>query len=90
MSLFSPHWEAPKRLLLEENQVHIWKVQLDFSNAEISEMMTLFSAQEKERAKQFHFLRDRKHYIATHGALRKVLSLYVNEQPSLLNFYKNK
>lgn len=85
----SPHWRDSQSVILEMNQVHVWRVQLDLSEAGMSEMAKFLSVHEKEKAGRFYFSRDRKHYIATHGALRKVLSLYVKEQPALLKFFTN-
>jgi len=84
-----PYWRVPQNVILEKSQVHVWRVHLDLSEAGMSEMAKFLSVQEKEKAGRFYFSRDRKHYIATHGALRKVLSLYVKEHPALLKFLTN-
>lgn len=84
-----PHWRVPQSVILEKNQVHVWRIQLDLSETKMSKVAKFLSVQEREKAGRFYFSRDRKRYIATHGALRKVLSLYVKEQPALLKFHTN-
>jgi 4'-phosphopantetheinyl transferase len=55
--------------------VQIWTAQLEsFSPAEIAELSVLLDRAEQTRAARFHFARDRRHYVASRGLLRRLLS----------------
>jgi len=54
--------------------VQIWTAQLEsFSPAEIAELGALLDRAEQTRAARFHFARDRRHYVASRGLLRRLL-----------------
>jgi len=54
--------------------VQIWTAHLEsFSPAEIAELSTLLDREEQTRAARFHFERDRRHYVASRGLLRRLL-----------------
>ena len=49
----------------------------------------VLSADEQDRAKRFHFDRDRLHYVAAHLLLRDSLARYVDSNPQALQFQKS-
>lgn len=49
-------------------------------------MLRVLSADERERAARFHFLKDREHFIAARGLLRLLLSRYLDLPPQQLSF----
>jgi len=54
--------------------VQIWTAHLEsFSPAEIEELGALLDPAEQTRAARFHFARDRRHYVASRGLLRRLL-----------------
>jgi len=54
--------------------VQIWTAHLEsFSSAEIAELSALLDQAEQTRAARFHFPRDRRHYVASRGLLRRLL-----------------
>lgn len=54
--------------------VQIWTAHLEaFSSGELGELSALLDAEEKARAARFHFERDRRHYVASRGLLRRLL-----------------
>jgi 4'-phosphopantetheinyl transferase len=56
------------------SDVQIWTAHLEpFSVAEIAELAALLDASEQTRAARFHFARDRRHYVASRGLLRRLL-----------------
>ncbi len=54
--------------------VQIWTAHLEaFSPGELEELSALLDAGEQARAARFHFERDRRHYVASRGLLRRLL-----------------
>lgn len=54
--------------------VNIWSAHLDsFSSTEIEELSSSLDQAELARAGRFHFEADRKHYIVSHGLIRRLL-----------------
>jgi 4'-phosphopantetheinyl transferase len=51
-----------------------------------SELFSLLSQQEQDRAARFHFEHDRKSYIAAHGMVRSMLSLLDHRHPHDIEF----
>ncbi len=83
-------WMAPPDLLiLEPDQVHIWRVFLDPQPASVQSTESTLSADESERAARFHFDRDRHRFIIAHTALRDILSRYLDSNPKELTFSVN-
>jgi 4'-phosphopantetheinyl transferase len=57
-----------------ENGVQIWSAQLDsISPGDMIELMATLDSRERARAAQFHFERDRRHFIGARGILRCLL-----------------
>lgn len=73
---------------LDEN-MHIWRVSLTISGAKLRYLEQLLSDDEKERAKRFHFDKDRNHFIAARGQLRVIIGRYLNLNPQALRFKYN-
>jgi 4'-phosphopantetheinyl transferase len=61
--------------------VDIWQWRLDHGAIE------LLSADERARAGQFMFDRDRRRYIAARARLRIILARYVGQAPAALQFH---
>src|SRR5262245_4130720 len=55
------------------DDVHIWRAFLDRSGPEIASLERVLSADERARARDYHFDRDRCRYIAGRGLLRMIL-----------------
>jgi 4'-phosphopantetheinyl transferase len=64
--------------------IHAWFVSLDRSAYGERDWRAILSSEERERAAQFRFDRDRDRYIAAHGILRVILSSYLPQPPSLI------
>lgn len=70
-----------------ERDVQIWTVNLDsLRDNETAELGTLLGARERGRAAQFHFERDRQHYIAARGLLRSLLAATLKRPASAITF----
>ena len=66
--------------------MHVWRADLSPGRARLLELWQSLSADERERARRFHFERDRGSFIAARGALRNILSRYTGTAPGLLRF----
>lgn len=67
--------------------VQIWTAQLEsLSPAEIVELSASLDAAERARSGRFHFERDRRHYVASRGLLRRLLGAALDTPESALVF----
>jgi 4'-phosphopantetheinyl transferase len=81
------NWEcAPRTPALQDEIVHIWCASLDLPPKDISQNHTLLSADEKRRAENFFFIKDRNGFIAARGILRNILSRYLTVDPAAITF----
>lgn len=80
-------WEmSPKRLQLPQDEVHVWRANLDCEAIHLRQFERTLSTDEKERADRFSFPRDRNGFIVTRGILREILGKYVDRAPGELEF----
>lgn len=80
-------WQpAQDGLYLDPRQVHVWVASLDRTEIERSQLVSILSDEEMDRAARFHFDRDRFHYIAGRGILRQLIGRYLNVHPAQLAF----
>jgi 4'-phosphopantetheinyl transferase len=84
--LWSP---APKDLILANNEVHVWRAQLELPLSQVEELRGILADDELDRANRFSFEIDRQRFIAARGTLRCILSHYITISPSHLRFYYN-
>ena len=80
---------APWDLKLEENEVHVLLTSLKMVPLHMRSLKKILSSDEKNRAENFHFQRDRDHYIAARGMLREIIGLYLKKNPAKLKFKYN-
>jgi 4'-phosphopantetheinyl transferase len=67
--------------------VQIWTAHLEaLSPAELGELSAFLDAAEHARAARFHFDRDRRHYVASRGLLRRLLGAALEKPASTLVF----
>jgi 4'-phosphopantetheinyl transferase len=77
-------WQpAPKNLSLPENVVHVWRAELNSVSLEV------LSADEREKAAQFHFDKNRNQYVAARAILRQLIGRYENLSPAGVQFVYN-
>ena len=84
--LWSP---APKDLMLADNEVHVWRAQLELPLSEVQELKNILTDDELDRANRFSFEIDRQRFITARGTLRSILSRYITIYPSHLRFHYN-
>jgi 4'-phosphopantetheinyl transferase len=71
----------------EISGVRIWSAHLEALPApDVEELHSLLDPDERARAGRFHFEKDRRHYIAARGLLRRLLGETLDESPSALVF----
>ncbi len=78
--------EPPARFALAPGEVHVWAVKLTQPESFVTKLAALLHEEEKERAARFQFEPLRQSFRVSHGALRCILSRYVNTAPEQLRF----
>jgi 4'-phosphopantetheinyl transferase len=80
-------WQIPRTsLILSSNDVHLWRAKLDQSNECVKQLTQMLSDEEQRKTERFHFDKDRKRFIVSHGVLRTILSRYLDVEPNRLRF----
>jgi 4'-phosphopantetheinyl transferase len=84
------HFQSEAPLALPENEVHLWRTDLDAVRGEESRWRELLSPDEWKRADRFHFDRDRQRFSAARAVLRKILAAYLAADSKTLTFCYSK
>lgn len=77
MNITDAGFQIEATLPLPEDEVHLWRVDLEAVSADGSRWQTLLSSDEVTRAGRFHFARDRQHFLAARAWLRRILASYL-------------
>src|SRR5579864_7065790 len=77
----------PERLVLGDEEVHVWRAILDLPTSQVQMLERVLAADERIRAEQFHFQKDRIHFIVARGRLRTILGRYLMREPHGLRFH---
>ncbi len=87
MSVDNSSWlTAPTNLTLLQDEVHVWRINLDKPDAQLQHLAATLSSDEVCRAKRFYKEQHRQRFIAGRGILRTILSRYLDVEPQLLQF----
>jgi 4'-phosphopantetheinyl transferase len=78
---------APAICNLRADEVHVWRATLDLPAQSVEQLEPLLSADERERARRFHFERDRRRWVIARGWLRTLLGRYLAAAPETLSFH---
>jgi 4'-phosphopantetheinyl transferase len=73
----------------DDDSISIWSVGLEWPESEVQAAAEILSSEEQERAKRFHRVRDRKHFIVAHAVLRLILGRYLNIDPRQVSSENN-
>lgn len=73
----------PAQPRLSENEIHIWRIQLD---AAVLERSDTLAPDEEARAARFHLSRDRERFVAARSALRIILGSYLRVNARDIHF----
>jgi len=80
-------WSPPPATLgLGSNEVHVWRADLALKVSGLPRLQQFLSADEKTRARRFHFQKDREHFVVARGILRSILACYLEMDPRQLRF----
>ena len=88
----SHFWQTPtslSNLTLPNNEVHIWRANLNIPLPDVQSLQHTLSPDELVRTNRFHFERHRNHFIVARGTLRTLLGHYLNTSPAQLHFRYN-
>jgi len=80
---------SPARPFLGKNEVHIWRAYLNQPPAIVRSLSKILTPDEQQRASKFRFLKDRDHFVLARGALREILSRYLNIESYKIGFIYN-
>ena len=86
MQISDPNFEPGCEIRLQENEVHLWRIDLDQVAAAESRWRGVLSQDERIRADRFKFTKDRQNFTATRALLRTLLGSYLAENPKELTF----
>lgn len=90
MSITVFPWQpAPAALHLPANEVHVWRMPLDWPTAQVAELRRYLNSAEQQRADRFHFPQHRAHYTAARAVLRILLGRYLQAAPQALSLTYN-
>jgi 4'-phosphopantetheinyl transferase len=91
MDAHASQWKfPPEQLVLDNDEVHVWRAALDVSISRVQALAQTLAPDEQERASKFHFQKDRAHYIVARGLLRAILGrYYLSREPPALQFCYN-
>lgn len=77
---------ASADLTLLQNDVHVWRINLDPPEAQLQHLTETLSSDELSRAKRFYKEQHRHRFIAGRGILRTILGRYLGVEPQQLQF----
>ena len=86
----SGEWQVPVVFpWLQENEIHVWRVETQPSDFRYDKMFGLLSETEKERGLRFRFEKDRREFVMARGVLRMLLGGYLHRHPRQVLFSEN-
>jgi 4'-phosphopantetheinyl transferase len=90
MNITDSAFQIEPSLALAEDEVHLWRVDLEAIRADESRWQKVLSSDESARASRFHFPDDRQRFVASRALLRTILAAYLVTDPSGLRFSYSK
>ena len=76
---------SAREMSASAGEVHLWKASLDQPESVLDALAASLSADERRRAERFHFVRDRRRFIAARGVLRDILGRYLRVPAGSVN-----
>lgn len=87
--LITHHCSMIQELEFNDN-IHVWRIALNDLASSIERFEAVLSFDERIRANSFHFGRDRKQFVLSHGALRIILGKYLKLNTDEIEFTCNR
>lgn len=80
-------WPKPiEQPQLATEAAHVWCLPLDVPESFLTELWTLLSEDERQRAARFLFDKHRRRFVACRGQVRKILSSYLGSPAEQIRF----
>jgi len=86
MNISDPEFHLQTALTLPENEVHLWRLDVEPLAVSEDRWQQLLSADEQVRVRRFLSVRARQEFVVTRGLLRTALAAYVEADPKMLVF----
>ncbi len=86
MNITDSGFQVKAPLSLPEDEVQLWRIDLEAVGADESHWRKALSSDELERASRFHFPRDRQRFAASRSLLRILLGGYLATDPAGVSF----
>ncbi|MEH2323380.1 MAG: 4'-phosphopantetheinyl transferase HetI [Nostoc sp.] len=77
---------APTNLTLLQDEIHVWRIELDQPELQLQNLAATLSSDEITRAERFYFHEHRQRFIAGRGIVRTILGRYLGIQPLQVQF----
>lgn len=77
---------APEHLVIDYGAVHVWRADLNQECDRVMKLWNRLAPDEQKKANRFYFKSDRVHFIVARGALRDILSHYLDVSPQSIEF----
>jgi 4'-phosphopantetheinyl transferase len=90
MNITDSNFQIESPLVLPEDEVQLWRADLEAIGADESRWLQMLSSDELTRASRFHFSRDRQRFVAGRALLRTILSGYLRTDAHSLIFSYSK
>jgi 4'-phosphopantetheinyl transferase len=74
---------------LPQDEVHVWRIALDWSPERVRAMNAVLSLDERQKADRFHFDQDRTRHVVGRGVLRSILARCMKTEAERLRFEYN-
>ncbi|MDJ0533219.1 MAG: 4'-phosphopantetheinyl transferase superfamily protein [Xenococcaceae cyanobacterium MO_207.B15] len=83
-------WQNPSpNLTLLNDEIHLWRANLNLSPQHIEQLETTLSEDEQLRANRFRFPNHRRRFVAARGILRQLLGFYLQTSGDIVSFTYN-
>jgi len=90
VNTLSSKWQSPKLpIKLNDDEVHVWLSPLSIPASTLAILLNTLALDEKKKAGQFVFRKDRDRFVAARGILRAILGHYLRTEPGKLRFCYN-
>lgn len=77
---------APGRIRLAPGEVHVWRLDLNVPQTQVSELNQILDDDEQARSARLTFEADRSYFIAAHGLVRHLLGSYLGLIPDAVRY----